>query len=57
MAWTRRDNSISAPRHAAVHFGRGALSGVGVFCRVDPVRADADGKAWLLWRHECRARR
>jgi len=58
MAWTRRDNSISAPRGAAVHFGRGALGRRGGVVRgVDLVRADADGKAWLLWRHECGAQR
>jgi len=58
MAWTRRDHSISAPLGAAVHFGRGALGRLGGVVRgVDLVRADADGKAWLLWQNECGARR
>ena len=43
---------------AGIHFGRGARLRVGgVFRRFDLVGADADGKAWCLWRHECRARR
>ena len=58
MASTRRDNAISAPLGAAVHFGRGALGRRGGVVRgVDLVRADADGKAWLLWQNECGAQR
>ena len=50
--------ALSAPRGAAVHFGRGALGRRGGVVRgVDLVGTDADGKAWLLWQNECGAQR
>ena len=58
MASTRRDNAISAPLGAAVHFGRGALGRRGGVVRgVDLVRADADGKVLPRRQHECGAQR
>ena len=60
MAWTRRDDLIHAPLGAAVHFRRDAIGRRGGVVRsVDLVRADANGKTWLLYlrRHKCGAQR